>query len=79
MNSDCRWVYWANIGVFVALAIANGVKIVQEVKEGAGARKGTKYPIIDEITDVSVMVGVYAALIVLETILFGFNRPKRRT
>lgn len=57
---------WANLAVWVALAITNGVKIAQEVKEGTGARKGSKYPMSDEITDVSVMIGVYAALAILE-------------
>ena len=60
---------WANLAVFVALAVTNGVKIAEEVKEGTGQRKGSKYPESDEITDVSVMVGVYAALAILERIL----------
>ena len=60
---------WANLAVFIALAIANGVKIAEEVKEGIDQRKGTKYPESDEIIDVAVMVGVYAALAVLETVL----------
>ncbi|KAL6719549.1 hypothetical protein ACLMJK_003790 [Lecanora helva] len=59
----CRWV---NMGIWIALAVTNGVKIAEEVKEGTGQRKGTKYPESDEITDVSVMIGVYAALMVLE-------------
>ena len=57
---------WANVAVFVALAIANGVKIAEEVKEGIDTRKGTKYPESDEVIDVAVMVGVYVALVVLE-------------
>ena len=60
---------WANVAVFIALAITNGVKIAEEVKEGIDQRKGTKYPESDEIIDVAVMVGVYAALAVLETVL----------
>jgi len=60
---------WANLAVWIALAVANGVKIAEEVKEGTGARKGSKYPVSDEITDVSVMIGVYAALAVLEVIM----------
>jgi hypothetical protein len=38
-------------------------------KRGTGQRKGSKYPESDEITDVSVMIGVYAALGVLEVVL----------
>lgn len=60
---------WANLAVFIALAITNGVKIAEETKEGTGQRQGSKYPESDEITDVSVMVGVYAALGVLEVVL----------
>ena len=57
---------WVNIAVFGALAVANCVKIAEEVKEGINTRKGTKYPESDEVIDVAVMVGVYVALIVLE-------------
>ena len=60
---------WANLAAFVALAVTNGVKIAEEVKEGTGQRKGTKYPESDEVIDISVMVGVYAALGILETLL----------
>lgn len=60
---------WANVAVFIALAVTNGVKIAEEVKEGTQQRKGSKYPESDEITDVAVMVGVYAALATLETVL----------
>ena len=54
------------LGLWVALAVTNGVKVAEENKEGTGARKGSKYPVADEITDVSVMIGVYAAFAVLE-------------
>ncbi len=60
---------WANLALWVALAIMNGVKIAEEVKEGTGMRKGTKYPVVDELTDVSVMIGVYTALGILEVCL----------
>ncbi|KAL9593957.1 MAG: hypothetical protein Q9219_007295 [cf. Caloplaca sp. 3 TL-2023] len=59
------WTY-LNLALWVSLAITNGVKIAQETKEGTGARKGSKYPVADEITDVAVMIGVYAVLAVLE-------------
>ena len=58
-----------NVGLWVALAVTNGVKIVEETKEGTGARKGSKYPVADEITDISVMIGVYAVLAFLEITL----------
>ena len=62
---------WANLALWVALAVMDGVKIAEEVKEGMGARKGTKYPVVDEVTDVGVMVGVYVVLGVLEIGLKG--------
>lgn len=57
---------WMNLGLWIALAVTNSVKLSQEVKEGIDTRKGTKYPMVDEITDVSVMIGVYVALGILE-------------
>lgn len=63
-----RW-RWINLGLWVGLAVANSVKLSQEVKEGITSRKGTKYPVVDEITDVSVMMGVYVALGILEVCL----------
>ncbi len=58
-----------NSAVWIALAVTNGVKVAEETKEGTGARKGSKYPESDEITDVSVMIGVYAVLAILEEYL----------
>ena len=60
---------WTNLALWIALAVVNGIKIAEEVKEGTGKRKGTKYPVVDELTDVSVMVGVYAVLGILEVSL----------
>lgn len=60
---------WTNLGLWIALAVTNSVKLSQEVKEGINSRKGTKYPVVDEITDVSVMIGVYVILGVLEIFL----------
>lgn len=57
---------WLNVCLWITLAVTNSVKIVQEVKEGTAARKGSKYPVVDQLTDVSVMVGVYAVLAMLE-------------
>lgn len=62
------WRY-LNLAVWIALAVTNGVKIAEETKEGSGARKGSKYPVADEMTDVSVMIGVYAVLAILEASL----------
>ena len=55
-----------NLGAWIALAVTNGVKVAEEAKEGTGARKGSGYPMSDQLTDVSVMVGVYTILVLLE-------------
>ena len=60
---------WMNLALWTALAVTNSVKLSQEVKEGIDNRKGTKYPVVDEITDVSVMIGVYVTLGILEIFL----------
>lgn len=62
---------WANLAVWIALAVTNSVKVAEEAKEGTDQRKGSRYPESDEITDVAVMIGVYAALAILE----GSIRP----
>ena len=60
---------WASLSLWVSLAVANGVKLSGELKEGINLRKGTKYPMIDQITDVAVMIGVLVFLSVLEVCL----------
>lgn len=59
------WKY-LNLAVWIALAITNGVKVAEGTKEGTGARRGSKYPVSDETTDVSVMIGVYIVLAISE-------------
>lgn len=59
--------YWVASVVFWVLLIAtNAVRLVEMVKEGVGMRRGTAYPIVDQITDVGVYVGVYFVLGILE-------------
>ncbi|KUJ12568.1 uncharacterized protein LY89DRAFT_623752 [Mollisia scopiformis] len=53
------------------------VKVVGLSKEGINGRKGSKYPISDQVTDVAVMAGVYAVIAILELML-GFWRALRR-
>ena len=54
----------------------SAVKTVGLVKEGINGRKGSKYPVSDQVIDVAVMAGVYAVIGVLEVIL-GVWRVKR--
>jgi hypothetical protein len=59
--------YWiAGVVLWLLLIVTNAVKMAEMVKEGAGTRKGTKYPMSDEITDVGVYMGVYLVLMFAE-------------
>ena len=53
------------------------VKVVGLSKEGINGRKGSKYPISDQVIDIAVMAGVYAVIAILEVVL-GFWTVKRR-
>ncbi len=56
----------------------SAVQVIGLGKEGINGRKGSKYPISDQVIDVAVMAGVYAATAILELVL-GFWRVSRRT
>jgi len=62
-----------NLGLWIVLAATNGIKVAEEAREldglGGKQRKGSKYMVVDELTDVGVMVGVYIALGILEASL----------
>jgi hypothetical protein len=53
------------------------VKVVGLSNEGINGRKGSKYPVSDQVIDVAVMAGVYAVIMVLEVGL-RFWRAARR-
>jgi len=53
------------------------VKVVGLTNEGINGRKGSKYPIADQVTDVSTIAGVYLAIALLEVVL-GFWMTRRR-
>ena len=57
---------WLNVGVWLALLAMAAVKIAEEVKEGVHTRERTRYPMVDQVTDVAVMMGVYAVLAILD-------------
>lgn len=52
------------------------VKVAGLSKEGINGRKGSKYPISDQVIDIAVMAGVYAVIAILELML-GFWRALR--
>lgn len=62
--------------VWLGGVVMSVVKAVGLVKEGIDGRKGSKYPVSDQVIDVAVMAGVYAVIAVLEVIL-GVWRVKR--
>ena len=62
--------------LWVGGCIMDVVKVVGLVKMGINGRKGSKYPISDQVIDVAVMAGVYAVIGLLELVL-GVWRPRR--
>ncbi|MCJ1475529.1 hypothetical protein MMC13_004192 [Lambiella insularis] len=68
------WTRWINLALWTALIAVSGVKLAEEVKEGVNSRKGSKYPMADEVTDMGVMVGVYVALAILEMFEYFVDR-----
>ena len=54
------------------------IQVVGLSKEGINGRKGSKYPISDQVIDVAVMAGVYVVLAILEMVL-GFWKAARRS
>lgn len=60
---------WASLFLWVSLAVANVFKLTGELKEGIKEREGTKYPMIDQITDIAVIILVFVVLAMLEVCL----------
>lgn len=59
--------YWIASVVFWVLLIAtNAVRLVEMVQEGVEMRRGTAYPMSDQVIDVAVYVGVYFVMGILE-------------
>jgi len=67
-----------NAVIFVGGIIVNVLKVAGLAKEGIDGRKGSKYSVADQVTDVAVIAGVYVVLAILELAL-GFWRALRRT
>jgi hypothetical protein len=44
----------------------SAVKVAGLVRMGIDGRKGSKYPVSDQVIDVAVMAGVYAVIALLE-------------
>lgn len=58
-----------NAVVWVGGIVMTVVKVVGLSNEGIEGRKGSKYPVSDQVIDVAVMAGVYAFIAILEGVL----------
>lgn len=59
--------YWiASEVLWFSLLVMSSVKLAGLVKEGVDTRKGTKYPMSDQVTDVAVLLVVYVVMMGLE-------------
>ena len=62
--------------IWVGGIIMDSVKVAGLVAMGINGRKGSKYPVSDQVIDVAVMAGVYAALGLLEVVI-GVRRARK--
>ncbi|KAH0537642.1 hypothetical protein FGG08_005593 [Glutinoglossum americanum] len=60
---------WCGVALWVMLIVVGVVKIIGEIKEGVNTRKGTKYPMSDQVTDVGVDIGLWFLLAGLEAFM----------
>lgn len=72
-----NWVVWVGGCVMTAIKVVGLNNVGDRFSGGEGKRKGSKYPLSDQVIDVAVMAGVYAVLGLLEVGL-GLWRVKRR-
>lgn len=56
----------ANGVLWVGGLVMSGVKVAGLVRMGISGRKGSKYPVSDQVIDIAVMAGVYAVMAMLE-------------
>lgn len=61
-----KWWGAVNGTLWVGGIVMSVVQVAGLVKEGIDGRKGSKYPVSDQVIDVAVMAGVYAVIGVLE-------------
>jgi len=76
-NGRIRGWQGVNALLWIGGAVVSVVKVVGLSREGITGRKGSKYPISDQVIDIAVMAGVYSVLMILEMVL-GFWRALRR-
>jgi len=71
---------WQGINLILWLGgvAMSAVKVVGLTNEGINGRKGSKYPVADQVTDVSVITGVYLMIAILEVVLGVWMTKRRR-
>lgn len=65
-----------NLVIWLGSIVMAVVKVAGLAKEGIDARKGSEYPMSDQVIDVGVMAGVYAVIAALEVVMAA-RRGKR--
>jgi NADH:ubiquinone oxidoreductase subunit 6 (subunit J) len=72
--------FWACINaiIWVGGIIVCIVQVIGLTNEGIDGRKGSKYPVSDQVIDAAVIAGVYAAIALLEIVLGAWRRTKAR-
>ncbi|KAG4032781.1 hypothetical protein MFRU_006g02450 [Monilinia fructicola] len=71
--------WWRGITMLVWIGgiIMSVVQVIGLKQQfGINGRKGSKYPIGDQVIDVAVMAGVYAVIALLETVLVVWKRKR---
>jgi hypothetical protein len=64
--------------IWLGGTVISVVKVVGLVNMGINGRKGSKYPVSDQVIDVAVMAGVYAVIGILEVILAAWRVRRAR-
>ncbi|KAM0161645.1 hypothetical protein ACHAQE_001862 [Botrytis cinerea] len=74
-----KWWQGINMLVWIGGIVMSAVQVIGLKQQyGYDGRKGSQYPVSDQILDVAVMAGVYAVIALLEIVLVVW-RGKRRT
>lgn len=65
-----------NTIIWLGGMVMNVVKVAGLARAGINGRKGSKYPVSDQVIDVAVIAGVYAVIGVLEFVASGRQATK---
>ncbi|QSZ36324.1 hypothetical protein DSL72_007450 [Monilinia vaccinii-corymbosi] len=77
MHGHIKWWHGINMLVLIGGIVMSAVQVIGLKQQfGINGRKGSKYPVSDQIIDVSVMAGVYAVIALLEIVLVAWRRKR---